>query len=64
MVLMEKDEYWFNDNQETVRKIFLKGKKIADFDLPDGWILSSARVTRDDNAEICKMGISLEKKED
>lgn len=61
---MEKDEYWFNDNQETVRKIILKGKKIADLDLPDGWFFSSARVTRDDNAEICKMVISLEKKED
>ena len=56
--------YWFNDNQETVRKINLGGKKIADLDLPDGWIFSSARVTRDANAEICKIVISLEKRED
>lgn len=61
---MMKDIYWFNDNQETVRKINLDGKKIADLDLPDNWILSSAHVTRDDNAEICEIRISLEKKED
>lgn len=61
---MKKDVYLFNDNKETVRQINLDGKKIADLVLHDDWILSSARVTFDDNAEICEIGISLKKKED